>query len=120
MAVLIILLELADASKNGMKLKRNLLTLALAFVSVYAYMCHSRGIVLLIATVLAVIAATLIYKNTIVNYLIYVPATAVFLIIDKFLSAYIKSGVYGSYGTRHASMESFDFEAFKKSLGYSK
>lgn len=110
----LILLELADASKNGMKLKRNLLTLALAFVSVYAYMCHSRGIVLLIATVLAVIAATLIYKNTIVNYLIYVPATAVFLIIDKFLSAYIKSGVYGSYGTRHASMESFDFEAFMK------
>lgn len=110
----LILLELAEAAQNNKKAKRNLLTLALAFVSVYAYMCHSRGIVLLIATVLTIIAATFIYKNKIVNYLIYIPATAVFLVIDKFVSAYVKSGVYGTYGTRHASMESFDFEAFMK------
>lgn len=112
--LLLILLELLDAVDTSNRKKHGLLTLCLSFISVYAYMCHSRGLILLIATFLTVLAATFIYKKKIVNYLIYIPATTIFLIVDKIVSGYFKNGIYGVYGTRHASIESFDFEKFMK------
>ena len=88
----------------------------LAFVSVYAYMSHSRGIVLLIATVMTVAIMHIWYKKKMVMYSVYIPATFVFLVIDKIISRFIKKGVYGEYGTQHASLESLDIETFKKLL----
>lgn len=109
----LLLLELSETAE-GKTTKKTVLSLLLGFTSVYAYMAHSRGIVLLIATVLTIVIAKILYRKDIVNYFLYVPVTAVLLVIDKFVSAYIKNGVYGIYGTKHASIENFDFETFLK------
>ena len=77
-------------------------------------MSHSRGIVLLIAVVLTILIATFVYKNKIVNYLLYIPFTGIFLVMDKLISRYVKHGVYGNYGTQHASIENFDLQTFMK------
>lgn len=112
--IVLILLELSTCTKTENKIKRNVLSLILAIVSVYAYMSHSRGIVLIIATFMTLLFMSIVYRKHIASYIVYLPTTAVMLVIDKMLSSYIKNGVYGEYGTRHASMESFDFDAFMK------
>lgn len=111
--LLLLILKLSDlpSAQHG---KKNYLTFFLAFISVYAYMAHSRGIVLLIAVVLTVAIYHIYCKKSLVNYYIYIPTNIVLLIIDKFVSRYVKNGVYGQYGTNHASLENFDFETFKQ------
>lgn len=110
--LLLILLELLQIKDN--KKKKYIFSALLAVVAVYAYMSHSRGIVFVIATFMTVIIFTIIFKKNIVSYIVYVPVTGVMLVIDKIISAYIKNGVYGQYGTQHASMESINFADFAK------
>lgn len=109
--LLLLLLELSYTEKS---VKNNVFSFLLAFVSVYAYASHTRGLVLVIATFMTVILMSLIYRKHIVNYFLYVPMTAVFLFIDKILASSIKWGVYGKYGTRHGSMDVIDFETLAK------
>ena len=110
----LILLKLSTLNKEDNKTQRNLLSILLAFVAVYAYSAHSRGIVLVIATALTVIFASLFLKKHLVNYLYYIPASAVFLAIDKVLSGIFKKGVFGQYQPKHANADSFDYETFMK------
>ncbi len=112
--LMIIILKLSMEDMSGKKFA--VYSGLLAFVSVYAYMSHTRGVVLLIATVMTVAIVHIWYKRKMIMYSVYVPATFVLLIIDKMISRYIKHGVYGKYGTQHASLESFDIDTFKKIL----
>ena len=59
----------------------------LAFVTVYAYMTHTRGVVLIIAAFMTVVLVSAVYKHKTVNYFIYVPVSGVLMVIDKFLAA---------------------------------
>ena len=86
----------------------------LAFVTVYAYMTHTRGVVLIIAAFMTVVLISAVYKHKTVNYFIYVPVSGVLMVIDKFLAAFFKNGVYGIYGTRHGSIDVIDMETLGK------
>lgn len=110
----LLFLKLSTLDKENHRTKRNFLSVVLAFVSVYAYMAHSRGIVLLIATVITVFFVAFFLKKHVVNYLFYIPATGIFLVIDKLLTAYFKAGTFGTYKPRHGGFGSFDFERFFK------
>ncbi|MBE5958098.1 MAG: hypothetical protein E7254_04450 [Lachnospiraceae bacterium] len=110
--VLIILKLSMDEDMKGKKFVAY--SILLAAVSVYSYMAHSRGIVLLIATVMTIAIVHIWFKKKMVVYSAYVPVTVVLMVIDKFVSRYVKHGVYGKYGTKHASVENFDIETFMK------
>lgn len=111
--VLLILFELDKTEKDN-KTKRALLSILLAFTGVYAFAVHTRGIVVVIATVMTVLLARLINKKKLANIPVYLASTIVFLAADKLISNVFYDGVYGIYGTGHASAESFDFEYLKK------
>lgn len=112
--IILLLLELSICDTSTQKTKWNILSFVLAFVTVYAFMSHSRGIILIIATLITLLSVTFICKRKIVNYKIYLWATGIMLVIDTVISWYFKNGVYKEYGTSHASIESMDFDAFMK------
>lgn len=112
-AVTVILLEL-DKTERDSKKKRIILSVLLAFVSVYAFAVHTRGLVVIIATALTLILVRLIAKKRLVNPAAYIASTTAFLVLDRMLSNWFYAGVYSVYGTGHASAESFDFEYLKK------
>lgn len=109
--VLLIMLEMLKAGKSR---KRIVLSVILSLASVYAYTVHTRGIVVIIAVALTVVIVSIALKKCVVNFPAYIASTAVFLVIDKFLSKIFYDGVYGLYGTAHASAESFDFDFLQK------
>lgn len=109
--ILLLLLKLSSTEKS---MKKNVLSALLAFITVYAYMTHTRGLVLIVATLMTVLFMSAFYKKHIVNYFIYIPVTGLFLVLDKILASIVKQGVYGEYGTRHGSMEALDFSTFGK------
>lgn len=110
----LVFLKLSTLDKENNKKQRNLYSVLLAFLSVYAYMSHSRGIVLLIATVITVFFISIFIKTHIVNYLYYIPATGIFLIIDKILTHYFKAANFGPYKPHHGGFASFNFDRFMK------
>lgn len=71
-------------SSTTSKTVRNVLSAVLAFVTVYAYMTHTRGVVLIIAAFMTVVLISAVYKHKTVNYFIYVPVSGVLMVIDKF------------------------------------
>lgn len=109
-----ILLVILELSSTTSKTVRNTLSAVLAFVTVYAYMTHTRGVVLIIAAFMTVVLISAVYKHKTVNYFIYVPVSGVLMVIDKFLAAFFKNGVYGIYGTRHGSIDVIDMETLGK------
>lgn len=110
--VMLLLLELDKTEKDNAK-KRIILSILLSFTSVYAFAVHTRGLVVIIATFLTVVLSLLIGKKRLVNLPVYLASTGAFLVIDKLIANVFKNGVYGFYGTQHASAESFDFEYLK-------
>lgn len=83
-----------------------------AFFAVAAYMSHTRGIVVLIAALLLIYGLLLVRKVRIVNSPAFLITSAVLLVLDKLISAYLKKHVW-PYGAGHASFEAFDFAALK-------
>lgn len=109
----LILLELTGLETEK-KLKRAVLSGLLSFCSVYAFATHTRGIVVILAVLFSLILLKAIARLTIVNAPVYFGTSAFFLLIDKLVSGVFYDGVYGIYGTQHASAESFDFQYLKK------
>ena len=119
--VVLILLELSVCSHDKDKtyhiksrLHINLLSFALAFSTTYAFMSHSRGIILLIATIITLLFMSITHKCHMVNYFVYLTSTFILLATDSVISSFFKNGVYRQFGTNHASLESFDFNAFER------
>ena len=109
--LILIMLELLALRKGK---KRIIFSILIALLSVYAYTVHTRGIVIVIATALTVLIVSLMLKRFLVNLPAYIGSTAVFLVIDKFLTKIFYDGVYSIYGTSHGSTESFEFEYLEK------
>ena len=108
----LLFLKLSTLDKENHRKQRNIYSALLAFVSIYAYMAHSRGIVLVIATIMTVFFISLVLKKHVANYLIYLPVSAVMLGIDKYLTHYFKAATFGPYEPRHGGFDSFDVDTF--------
>lgn len=119
--MLYIILELIGMQPTGFKsaalrrgiLKRMLLSLLLAFTGVYAYMSHTRGLVLIIAIVLAVILIRFCTGRQTVEWISFFASLAIFLLIENKISDVFYEALYGRYGTMVASAESYDFASLK-------
>ncbi|MFR3423564.1 MAG: hypothetical protein ACLTTO_08175 [Lachnospiraceae bacterium] len=69
--------------------ERQIYTILLSFCAVYAYACHSRGIVMVIATAMTVLLIPFFTKEKErrLPYISFFGSMAVFLVIDKILGA---------------------------------
>ncbi len=85
---------------------------AAAFFSVYAYMAHTRGLVLIIALFLTNLIIHVARKRPLFKWVPYIVSTAVFLVIERVLSQYFRQKVY-LYGTQNTSMANAGLGALK-------
>ncbi len=87
---LLALVCLLKAAETGMVLY----TVLLSLISCYAYMVHTRGIVLLLTTFLSVVFIRVIMKNKNIRIVIFLFTSFLFLIIEKYISNIVKSLIY--------------------------
>lgn len=77
------------------KRKQIVLSGLTAFVSVYMYMCHSRGIVFIIAVFMVVFIMRFILRNKRICYSAYFVSLIASLYIDDRLTHYFKDNIWG-------------------------
>lgn len=112
--MLLILLRLMELEKTvGDKIRRVVLSCVLAFLGVFSFMAHTRGLVNYIALVLAIILIHIICEAKTVSYIAFIVSSAGLFYLDSRLSSYFKTSLFGVYGTRYSSLESYDFESLK-------
>ncbi|MBR4816047.1 MAG: hypothetical protein IKZ73_02130 [Lachnospiraceae bacterium] len=109
--VLYLVMELSGTNSGR---KKTVLSILLAAVSMYSYMVHTRGVVIIIALILTIVLAGVLNKKCVINIPAFLVTAAILLVVDKWLSGLFYDGVYGAYGTAHASAESFEFSELKK------
>lgn len=109
--VLYLVMELSGTNSGR---KKTVLSILLAAVSIYSYMVHTRGLVIIIALILTIVLAGVLNKKCVINIPAFLVTSAMLLVVDKWLSGLFYDGVYGAYGTAHASAESFEFSELKK------
>lgn len=109
--VLYLVMELSGVNSGR---KKTVLSILLAAVSMYSYMVHTRGVVIIIALILTIVLAGVLNKKCVINIPAFLVTAAILLVVDKWLSGLFYDGVYGAYGTAHASAESFEFSELKK------
>lgn len=110
--VTLLVLDAMDAGRAGRRKTVIWYSVLAGFLSVYAFMSHSRGIVMVIAVVMANALIHLITKKKVFRWIPFLASTGVFLAVDRVADKFFKSHV-NIYGTDHASVESFDFAALK-------
>ena len=103
--------EPALAKKN--KRRRVWLSILLATLTMYAYMSHTRGVVIVLAVVFAVIFIRIFCRIPTVEYISFLGVSGLLYYVDTRAAAYFKNAIYGVYGTAYSSAESYDFETLK-------
>ncbi len=103
--------EPAAAKKN--KRRRVWLSILLAALTVYAYMSHTRGAVIVLAVIFAVFFIRIICRIPTIEYISFILTSGVLIFVDRKAAAYFKNAIYGVYGTAYSSAESYDFETLK-------
>ena len=115
--MLLILLKLMELGRGRReRFIRMALSVLLAFLGVYSFAAHTRGLVNFLAVVLAIVLIHLICGTKTVDYATFSIASAIFFVIDAKVSAYFKDSLFGEYGTKYSSVESYDFESLKNIL----
>lgn len=93
------------------KKQRILLSSLVAFVSVYMYMCHSRGIVFVIAIFMVMFGIRFILKNKNICFTAYLIGTGVWLFVDKQLTRFFKNNIWGE-GIMKNTMEKVNLDKY--------
>lgn len=97
---------------NELDKKRSILWSSLvAFISVYMYMCHSRGIVFVIAIFMVMFGIRFILKNKNICFTAYLVGTAFWLFVDKHLTRFFKSNIWGD-GVKKNTMEKVNMDKY--------
>lgn len=82
-----------------------------AFVSVYMYMCHSRGIVFVIAIFMVMFGVRFVLKNKNICFTAYLIGTGVWLFVDKHLTKFFKNSIWGE-GIKKNTMEKVNLNKY--------
>lgn len=109
-------LMLLNALNADSERKRTLYSVLLSFFAVYAFACHSRGVVAVIAVVMTVFIIQFFGKKKYIRYIPFLGSMAGFLVIDKVLQRFFKHAIWGNQAA-HATGLSKDsiLLLFKKS-----
>lgn len=90
---LYVVLECMEAKSRK---KRIILSSLIAFLSVYMYMCHSRGIVFVIAVFMVVFIVRFLLKDRKINFSAYFINLVIWMYVDNRLTYYFKNSIWGS------------------------
>lgn len=89
--LIFLILESYDAEENSIKKRIN--SILIAMCSVYAFMCHQRGIVFIIASIIVIVLVQIFLKTKLVKYRYYIPSMILMLGIDIIVSSYFKNAL---------------------------
>ena len=90
--VIFVVLELAEGTISGTR--RRALSAALALATVFAFMSHQRGIVLIAAVCMLLALVRIVYKVSLVDVVSFGVFLAAGLAIDRLLDSWTKNTVY--------------------------
>ena len=107
---LYVVLELMDA--KTMK-QRIILSILVAVASVYMYMCHSRGVVFVIAVFMILFVVRFLLKNKNICFSLYMITTAVMLFVDKQLTKFFKNSIWGE-GIKKNTIEKVNVDKYSR------
>ena len=109
--VLFSILRVADSAYSRYRIHYTVLA---SVTAVYAYMCHTRGIVMVIALFLTILLAYLIWRQPTFHIPVYLVCTVGMLVLDRVLTKYFKQQIWATYGRKHSSVEVMDFKFLLK------
>ncbi len=110
--IMLCIFEGLDADEAGKKTKLRIMSVLAAFLSVYAYLSHTRGIVVIIALLMTNICMQLFTGRRPFAWIPYLASTGVFLVAERFISRYFREHVI-IYGTRHGTLETAGLEELR-------
>lgn len=111
--ILMLLMAEAAVSEGSRKV---LLSGLLGVISVYAYMCHTRGLVTVLALFLTILTVWFLYGRCMISFPAYVGVSLAGLLADRILTGYFRNRLWGAYAAEHGVAETFDFTALCQSL----
>lgn len=116
----IVLLFLLMAVDEKERKKQIVFSALIAFFSVYAYMCHSRGIVYIIAVFIIVFYLRFILREKNLSFISYILSLIVFMLMDKKLTSYFKDSIWGTGVKKNTfgSISTNRFEGFFTEDGF--
>lgn len=103
-----VVLECMEAESRK---KRIVLSCLISFVSVYMYMCHSRGIVFVIAVFMVVFMIRFFMKNKHICFSAYAISLVIWMYADDKLTHYFKNSIWGS-GTKKNTLENVNVDKY--------
>ncbi|MCM1181113.1 MAG: hypothetical protein NC347_12705 [Clostridium sp.] len=106
--VLYTLLESMDAEQTKEKVWWSSLT---GFLSIYIYMCHSRGIVFVIAMFMVTAVIRFWVKNKGICFSAYLLNVFLWLAVDKKLTSFFKNSIWGS-GNKKNTFENVNYDKY--------
>ncbi len=101
---------LENMNANGTK-RAILWSSLVAFSSIYMYMCHSRGIIFVIAIFMVMFGIRFILKNKNICFTAYLIGTAAWLFVDKQLTRFFKNNIWGE-GVKKNTMEKVNMDKY--------
>ena len=113
----ILLLTILECITTQKEKNQYIISALIAFVSVYLYMCHTRGIVFVIAAFMTVFVLRFVLKNKSIKFLTYLISLAAFMLLDKKLTSFFKTSIWGS-GQKKNTMEGYNFYKYRKMLSF--
>lgn len=110
-----LILEGLDCSETGNSRRKAILSVAVSFVSVYAYLTHTRGLVIVIALFITNLCMQLITRRKPFSWIPYISSTAVFIVLERLITGYMNRHIY-LYGLKHGTLESAGLGALRQLL----
>ncbi|SFB83943.1 hypothetical protein [Butyrivibrio sp. YAB3001] len=114
--VIALILKLSCASDEEItRAERIIYSILLACAPVYAFMCHQRGIVMVIATVISVVAISVRMRKCIVSVPVFAISLGGFIFLDRIIDSWEKNVVYLGVKPKYNTLAMFlDIEIYKK------
>ena len=109
----IVLLAVLQAMSTENGKERIFWSISAGLGAMFAFACHTRGIVLVIALFLTVLFFRICFSVRTVHLPALFLTLGLSAAADRFLTGFFKSRIWGSYGAGHASAEALDLSYLK-------
>lgn len=113
----VLLITILECMTSEEQKKQYLYSVLIAVVSVYLYMCHTRGVVFVIAAFMVVFALRFMMKNRTVKFLPYLASLALMMLLDDRLKTFFKLSIWGA-GDKKNTLEGYNFKKYRKMLSF--
>ncbi|MDD6212987.1 MAG: hypothetical protein PUB22_07595 [Clostridiales bacterium] len=105
---MLLLLMLVTAGTESPKL-RFWGSVLVGILSVYSFMCHTRGIVTVLAVFFTLFLGSLFCRRSLVSWPAYLVSTGISLAADRMIAEWFRLGIWGENGAVFSAAETFDW-----------